>query len=98
MSFTDRASACLHHIADLCDLIKGLDYEEDETSLTIELGRGRTYLFNIHNGLHQLWMASPISGGRHFEWCQSQYNAGHSYPWIDTRNKENLVDINISIQ
>ncbi len=34
--------------------------------MTILMPDGRKYLFNRHTGMQQLWMASPISGGRHF--------------------------------
>lgn len=93
MSFTEHALKCLHHISDLCHDIEGVDYEEDEASLTVGLKDGRTYLFNIHKGLQQLWMASPISGGRHFQWCSVHHDAGHLYPWVDTRNQEMIVDV-----
>ena len=43
-----------------------MDWEETDESLTIIMPDGRKYLFNLHTGMQQLWMASPISGGRHF--------------------------------
>jgi frataxin-like iron-binding protein CyaY len=35
-------------------------------SLTLLLPDRKIYLFNVHAGMQQLWMSSPISGGRHF--------------------------------
>jgi|GEM_PF-3798786 len=43
-----------------------IDWEETAESMTILMPDGRKYLFNRHTGMQQLWMASPISGGRHF--------------------------------
>ena len=92
-SFIDRATDCMDYIADMCDEISGTDYEDDRDSLTIHFGHGYTYLFNIHKGLEQLWVSSPISGGRHFVWCQSLHEKKDPYPWIDTRNQEYLMHV-----
>ena len=48
------------------DRFPEIDWEETEESMTILMPDGRKYLFNRHSGMQQLWMASPISGGRHF--------------------------------
>ena len=48
------------------DRFPEIDWEETEESMTILLPDRRKYLFNRHTGMQQLWMASPISGGRHF--------------------------------
>jgi|LauGreDrversion4_2_1035121.scaffolds.fasta_scaffold779415_2 frataxin-like iron-binding protein CyaY len=48
------------------DCFPEIDWEETEESMTILMPDGRKYLFNRHTGMQQLWMASPISGGRHF--------------------------------
>ena len=48
------------------DRFPEIDWEETEESMTILMPDGRKYLFNRHTGMQQLWMASPISGGRHF--------------------------------
>lgn len=92
-SFIDRATDCMHYIADMCDKIPGTDYEDDRDSLTIHFTNGYTYLFNIHKGLQQLWVASPFSGGRHFVWCQSLHAKACPHPWVDTRNQEYLLHV-----
>ena len=48
------------------DRFPEIDWEETQESMTILMPDGRKYLFNRHTGMQQLWMASPISGGRHF--------------------------------
>jgi len=43
------------------------------------------HLFNIHQGMEQVWMSSPFSGGRHFFYQASS--------WIDTRSGEELGQV-----
>ena len=93
---------------DVLETIEALDCEETPQSLTILLpsphhdgsnspdwSKRPTYLFNQHAGLEQLWMSSPISGGRHFICHPEEQNADtHNlhrvmfFNWVDTRNGE----------
>ena len=91
-TFVDRATDCLYYLSSLCEAYSHLDCEEGQDFLSIDLGDGRVYLFNIHKGMQQLWMSSPFSGGRHFEWHQPSHAPDCLYPWIDTRTKELLIE------
>ena len=74
-----------------------LDCEETAQSFSIILPNHKIYLFNQHTGLQQLWMSSPISGGRHFV-CRTHGSSvdpedtactqkdGMFFNWVDTRN------------
>jgi frataxin-like iron-binding protein CyaY len=76
-----------------------IDWEETAQSLSVILPDQRIYLFNMHTGMQQLWLSSPISGGRHFTYCAAQptlsthpcfensTDLGPFY-WHDTRSNE----------
>jgi len=76
--------------------IHALDCEETAQSLSIILPNHKTYLFNQHSGLQQLWMSSPISGGRHFvSRIEDPKNLDENacaqtkpmfFNWVDTRS------------
>ena len=59
-----------------------IDYDEMPGFFMVTLPDTRVYLFNIYEPLQQLWMSSPISGGRHFALLNTQ--------WLDTRTEEEL--------
>ena len=80
-----------------------IDCEETAQSLSVILPDQRIYLFNIHTGMQQLWLSSPISGGRHFIYSAAKTihpiaasftdtasvrTSLARYSWHDTRNNE----------
>ncbi len=85
MTFLHQAQAFLYHIAQQVETISCLDYDEAEHSLTIHLPDQRVYLFNIHQGMEQVWLSSPFSGGRHFFY--------QAPSWMDTRSGEDLLTV-----
>ena len=87
--FTRCIQSTWQHWQKTIEVLPALDWEESPESLTIIMPDGRKYLFNQHTGMQQLWMASPISGGRHFSLTQKaspsthcvqnlSYTSGHS--------------------
>lgn len=76
--FFDQLTQCLQRLAHV-------DYDETPESFLMTLPDGRIYLFNAYKPLEQLWMSSPISGGRHFIYKEGQ--------WVDTRNTESIWEI-----
>ena len=85
MTFLDQAQGFLYHVAQQIETIDRLDYDETEHSLTIHLPDQRVYLFNIHQGMEQVWLSSPFSGGRHFSYQMPS--------WSDTRSGEDLLTV-----
>lgn len=78
------AAATLVHISDQLEQaydngdLDELDYDEGAGILSIITADGRTFILSKHSPSHQLWLASPLSGGLHFEyhtakacWCLS---------------------------
>lgn len=70
-----------------------LDCEETGQSLLIKMPDRRVYLFNMHTILQQLWMSSPISGGRHFMATQNHPQERSPLLWHDTRNHEQIEHV-----
>lgn len=68
--FTALVQGTWIHWMGTLEKIKEIDCEETQQSLSIILPDGRVYLFNIHSGMRQLWMSSPVSGGHHFVFSQ----------------------------
>ena len=85
MAFLDCAQSFLYMLAHQIESIPGLDYDEAEHALTIHLPDQRVYLFNIHQGMEQLWLSSPFSGGRHFYY--------HNSCWLDTRTGDARLSV-----
>jgi frataxin-like iron-binding protein CyaY len=64
--FIERIHLTWSHWIAHFEKFPSIDSEETDQSLTLLLPDRKIYLFNMHAGMQQLWMSSPISGGRHF--------------------------------
>lgn len=82
--FSTLADETLMRLFDALDAVAGdsLEVDLEEGALVIELESGARYLINKHAPDRQIWLSSPLSGGRHF------YYEEASGRWLDTRSGE----------
>lgn len=88
-SYNFLSKKILEEIFDIADNL-GLDVEENNGILEINLPDQRQFLVNQHNPTSQIWLSSPISGAYHFVYNQESSN------WICTRTQKELKSIIIS--
>lgn len=68
------ANATLMHFYDQLEQaydqedLEDLDYDEGAGILTIVTPDNKTFVISKHSPSHQVWLASPISGGLHFDY------------------------------
>lgn len=76
--FLSIANATLSHLANALEAAFDSGEMEDVTTsdgvLTIVTKPGETFVINRHTPTHQIWLASPFSGGLHFSYNPSTEN------------------------
>lgn len=87
--FLNRAYACFAVILQQLEAISCADYEDSQDAISIKTMQGRTYLLNIHKGMQQIWISSPLSGGNHFNY----FPTPQEDLWINSRTGEKMGDL-----
>ena len=62
----EETFAWLEEMLEAADAQGALEVERGEGVLTVTLPGGHQYVVNRHAPSHELWVASPVSGGLHF--------------------------------
>lgn len=74
-AFLTHAHATLQHLTDRLDIAVETGALEDvlltSDMLTIQTVTGRTFVVSLHASTHQMWLASPVSGGLHFSYNET---------------------------
>lgn len=52
------------------------ELEMEAGLLTIVTKLGQTFIISAHAPSHQIWLASPVSGGLHFRWSGDSWILG----------------------
>jgi frataxin-like iron-binding protein CyaY len=91
--FIEQVQATWDHWLAHLESVSEIDCEDTGQSLLIKMPDHRVYLFNMHTILQQLWMSSPISGGRHFVVHQKCSDKPSPLHWQDTRNGESIENV-----
>lgn len=87
LAFDTVARACLQDWVHTLEQVphEDVDYDDTQDAITVRMPDGRVYVVHIHFTMQQIWVSSPVSGGRHFAW--------HEGVWMDTRNGQDLWDM-----
>lgn len=83
----------LAHIA-----VLSIDFDDGHDFLRLIMPDQRVYLFNVHRGIQQLWLSSPISGGHHFVWTNINPMEGAETSVCQSEHKTKVVAAQIAVQ
>jgi len=95
--FRAIANATLMHFYDQLEQaydqedLEELDYDEGSGILSIVTPDKKTFIISKHAPSHQIWLASPISGGLHFDYDPATQN------WVlpDGRSLKHILADNL---
>lgn len=88
--FEELAGKTLNKIADALDKFDeagDLECDYQNGIITITLNSGRQFILNKHAPSRQIWLSSPLSGGKHFSYDAASGN----WKLVDGAQLNNLL-------